>query len=86
MFNNLRSYAPNGEFRNFSKPDYLKLKEPLLTSSSAAHSTTADKDKKEDLGNRMVLSKHTVWITVEEKSNFSRKNAPEVAKVPQTEA
>jgi hypothetical protein len=31
------------------------------------------------------MSKHNVWITVEKSKNFSRKNAPEVAKVPQNE-
>lgn len=41
VFTNLKSFALNGNFRNFSKPDYLKLKEPLLTGSSAAHGTTA---------------------------------------------
>ncbi len=33
----------------------------------------------------MALSRHTVWVTVEPGTNYSRKKAIEVAKVPQTE-
>jgi hypothetical protein len=69
MYTHLNEFAQPSQLRTFSKPDYLKLYQP---------STKPEK-------NKMVLSKHNVWITVEEKKNFSRKNAPEVAKVPQTE-
>lgn len=52
------------EYRNFSKPDYLKLAE----------------QKAEITGNRQMLSKFNGWVTVDEELSISRKNAPEVAK------
>ena len=52
VFSHVRDLAEHGNFRTFSKPDYLRLTEPDV--------------KKDAVGNRMVLSKHSVWITVEE--------------------
>ena len=73
---NLRNFAPNGDFRNFSKPDYLQIKEPSLKILKEG----------EQLGNRQVISKFTGWITVDEDTKNSRKNAPEVCKKLLTES
>ena len=69
---NLSKYVPHGSVRNFSKPDYLKLKQPVVPK------------KEEEMGNYMVLSKHGGWVTIDDKS-LNRKNAPEVLKVPMSE-
>lgn len=76
VFTNLRKYAANGDYRNFSKPEYLKIREPPIREGS--------KDGL-DLGNRQVISRFTGWVTVDEDSKLTRKNAPEVTKQPMTE-
>lgn len=72
VFMNLRNQTMNveGQFRNFSKPDYLRV-------SDQPQGGDADP---ENLGNRSVLSKFAGWITIDEKTNLTRKNAPEVVK------
>ena len=73
VFTNLRHLAPpgqNSQVRDFTKPDELRI-----------FSKAAELRKGK---NRLVLSKHHHWITVEE-PGLQRRNAPECTKAPQTE-
>jgi hypothetical protein len=68
VFTNLRHLAPpgqNSELRDFTKPDELRI-------FSKAQELTKGK-------NRLVLSKHHHWITVEEPL-LQRRHAPECSR------